>query len=261
MHYLDEGEGVAVLMLHGNPTWSYLYRDVIKSLNGECRCIAPDYPGFGYSEHPSDYDYTPKSHADWIESLIEYLDLQSLIMVVQDWGGPIGLSVAVRQPQRIAGLVICNTWCWPAPVNAWMFSFIMGGILGKYLHLRRNFFARRIVPWGILKPERKTPENLRAYTEAFPTPQSRMGTWVFPREIRKSKRWLKSIEEKLGSLRHGPVELVWAMKDPAFGKESYIRRWLQHFSHAQVERIKDASHYVQEDRPDRVAAGVKRLLK
>jgi haloalkane dehalogenase len=260
MHYVDEGDGTPVLMLHGNPTWSFLYRDVIKDLAGTCRPVVPDYPGFGFSEHPPGYGYTPQEHAEWVTDLIDHLHLDGFILVMQDWGGPIGMSVAVDRPHSVAGLVILNTWTWPPDWNLWSFSSVMGGPIGRYLHLRRNFFARRLVPWGIARKERKTPELLRAYTDPFPTAESRMGTYVFPRAIRKSASWLRSIEQRLSCLREKPIEMVWAMKDPAFGKESYIRRWQGYFPEAKVDRVDDASHYLQEDCPDRVAAAVRRLL-
>jgi len=260
LHYVDEGSGTPVLMLHGNPTWSYLYRHVIKELNGACRSIAPDYPGFGFSDHPPGYGYTPAEHAEWIAALINELRLERFILVVQDWGGPIGLSVAVERPQSVAGMVILNTWCWPPDWNLWFFSAVMGGPLGRFLHLHRNFFARRMVPWGISREDRKTPQVLQAYTDPFPTPESRIGTYAFPRELRKSGKWLKSIQEKLPGLRDKPVEMVWAMNDPAFGKERYIRRWLGHFADAAVDRVASASHYLQEDSPERIAVAVKRLI-
>lgn len=261
MHYVDEGEGTPVLMLHGNPTWSFLYRNVIKGLGGRCRAVAPDYPGFGFSEHPPNYGYTPREHAEWVRALIEDLTLERFVLVAQDWGGPIGLSVAVDRPDNVVGLVMCNTWCWAPDLSAQIFSHIMGGALGKYLHLRHNFFARRIVPAGIYREEKKTPDVLKAYTDPFPRPETRMGTWVFPRSIRACALWLQSIEARLSRLRNKPVEMVWAMKDPAFGKESYIERWQSYFPGAAVDRIEDASHFLQEDCPERVAAAVGRVLE
>ncbi len=260
LHYVDEGQGTPVLMLHGNPTWSFLYRNVIKAVAGRCRCIAPDYPGFGYSEHPPEYSYTPEAHAQWIRALVDTLGLERCILVVQDWGGPIGFSLAVEQPERFAGIVLCNSWCWPPTPGARVFSWIMGGPLGKYLHLRHNFFARVLVPYGIYHKEARTPGVLEAYTDPFPTPESRMGTWVFPRSIRTSSPWLKEIEGRLPVLGSLPVRMVWAMKDPAFGKSSYIRRWQGFFPDAPVERVTDASHYLQEDCPQRIARAIENIL-
>jgi haloalkane dehalogenase len=261
MHYVDEGEGTPVVMLHGNPTWSFLYRHVIKQLQGTCRRIAPDLPGFGFSDHPSGYGYTPQEHAGWVAAWIDQLQLEPFVLVVQDWGGPIGLAIAVDQPERVAGLLLLNTWCWPPDWSLWMFSCVMGGPVGKYLHLERNFFARRMVPWGIAHKDRLTADLLGAYSGPFPTPQKRIGTYVFPRAIRKSAAWLRSIEERLPSLRDKPIEMVWAMKDPAFGKPAYLRRWQTYFPHASVDRVADAAHYLQEDCPERIAAAVKRVLK
>ena len=261
MHYVEEGHGVPVVMLHGNPTWSFLYRDVIKAVKDECRAIAPDYPGFGFSAPPPGYGYTPQEHADWVKALVDELNLDRFVLVMQDWGGPIGCSVAVDRPEDVAGLVILNTWCWRTLMGGWIFSVIMGGRpLGRFLQLKRNQFATRILPSGILNDERKTPEVLKAYADPFPTPESRMGTWVFPRAIRKSGDWLEGIESRLYLLRRVPVEMVWAMKDPAFGSEKYIKCWQEHFPGAPIERLDDASHYLQEDRPDAVAGAIRRVL-
>lgn len=261
MHYVDEGEGVPVLMLHGNPTWSYLYRNVIKQLRNRCRCLAVDYPGFGFSEHPEGYGYTPEEHAGWISDFVRERDLENVILVMHDWGGPIGLSVAVEQLQRIGGMVICNTWCWEP--DWWMgaFSTIVGGTLGRYMHSRHNAFVRFILPTGIANKEGLSGELKRAYRGPFPTPESRKGTWVFPRAIRTSSSWVRDIRDHLVVLLEKPVELVWGMKDPAFGWESYLGRWQTHFPEASVTRLSDASHYLQEDRPDAVAEGIQQVLQ
>jgi len=260
MHYVDEGDGIPVLMLHGNPTWSYLYRNVIKRLQDRCRRIAVDYPGFGYSQHPPNYGYTPEEHAEWIRALLDELKLSNLVLVMQDWGGPIGLSLALDNPDQISGLVLCNTWCWKPDIRFLIFSYLVGGSPGRFLHRRYNTFARYILPTAISQRDKLTPQLRRAYTDPFPTPDSRTGTGVFPRAIRTSSDWLETLRKSLEDLEDKPVEMVWGMKDPAFGKESYIKRWKEHFPRAHVTRLDDASHYLQEDRPDAVAEGVKRVL-
>ena len=260
MHYVDSGSGTPVLLLHGNPTWSFLYRDVIKDIQGEARAIAPDYPGFGLSDHPPGYGYTPREHCTWVEALINELHLPPLVLVVHDWGGPIGLAIATRHPERIAGLVILNTWAWPPTFGMRVFSHAMGDAFGKWLHLDRNFFARRIVPGGIGRKDRKTAEVLKAYTDPFPTRESRMGTWVFPRQIRMNYVWLRETENALWRLRGKPVEFVWAMDDIAFAKKHIMERWRGHFPTAAWDEVKDAKHYLPEDAPDRVAAAIRRVL-
>lgn len=261
MHYLDEGEGRPVLLLHGNPTWSFLYREVIRGLSGECRCVAPDYPGFGFSDHPPEYGYTPEEHAGWVGELVDRLGLDGFVVVGQDWGGPIGLRVAVERPGRTAGLVLANTWCWEPDWRMRLFSRLMGGeTLGRWLQLRRNFFARRVVPRGIHRPERRRAAVLEAYRRPFPDPESRRGTWVFPRALRTSAGWVAETREELDLLDGVPVELAWGTRDPALGRESQLERWRERFPAAGVDRIDDAGHYLQEDRPGRVAAAVRRCL-
>src|SRR5436190_3611699 len=141
VHYVDEGQGKAILMCHGNPTWSFLYRHVIRSLRDRFRCVAVDYPGFGLSDRPADYRYTPQEHAAVVRELVERLDLSDLIVMGHDWGGPIGTSVAAADPDRVSGLVLGNTWFWPPDRRARMFSRVMStGPLQRAI-VKRNLFV------------------------------------------------------------------------------------------------------------------------
>ena len=150
VHYVDEGTGPPLLMLHGNPTWSFLYRDLIKGLRDRFRCIAPDHPGFGISEASPGYGFTPAEHASVLEGLVEQLGLTGVILMVQDWGGPIGFAVATRKPDRFAAFVIGNTWAWPkSDPGTQLFSRLLGGPIGGYLILRRNAFVERILPSNV----------------------------------------------------------------------------------------------------------------
>lgn len=261
MHYVDEGEGMPVVFLHGNPTWSFLYRKVIKGLHGKCRCIAPDYPGFGLSDHPRGYGYTPEEHAGWVKALLEHLKLDRYVLVVQDWGGPIGLSIAVERPEKVAGLLLLNTWCWPPLLNARIFSWIMGGPLREWLHQKHNLFARKLVPWGIAGSSKEDPKVMEAYLAPFVTFGQRRGTAEFPHQIRKASPWLASIEQRLTLLRHVPKEMVWAMKDRAFGSKAYIHKWRSHFPDIFTERVQDAAHYLQEDCPEAIVAALGRVFE
>jgi haloalkane dehalogenase len=261
IHYLDEGQGPTVLLLHGNPTWSYLYRNVIKELRGEFRLIAPDYPGFGMSKAPADYDFTPTEQSDAVQALIRHLDLKDMIIVVQDWGGPIGMNYAVQHRENLRGIVVMNTWAWPAEIMPMkLFSLIMGGWpVGYWLQTRLNFFAKVIVPGGIFHKGNITDSLRKAYTDPFPTPQSRKPTWVFPRHIRKSRRWLASIESNLPNLKDLPAQLLWGTKDSAGFPPEQMAKWQRHLPVNETEVLEDASHFVQEDRPDRVAAAIRRI--
>jgi haloalkane dehalogenase len=110
MHYLDEGSGDPILFVHGNPVWSFVYRHLIKSLCGSYRCIAPDHLGFGLSDKPAHWSYLPEEHAKNLELLLESLNLERITLVINDWGGPIGISYAIRHPERVRNLVITNSW-------------------------------------------------------------------------------------------------------------------------------------------------------
>ena len=113
VHYVDEGEGPTLLLLHGNPTSAYLYREMITALKSDYRVIAPDYPGFGKSRAPAGYGYTAQEQADTIVSFFDYMKLDDVVIMVQDWGGPIGFNLVQQRPNQFSGLVIGNTWAWP----------------------------------------------------------------------------------------------------------------------------------------------------
>jgi len=262
IHYVDEGSGATVLLLHGNPTWSYLYRDVIKELRPECRLVALDFSGFGMSQAPSGYGFTPKEHAAVLGDFIERLKLQHLVLVVQDWGGPIGMSYAVDHKANLRGLVIMNTWAWPASTLQNIFSLVMGGWpLGYWLQTRRNYFAKAMLPDGIHHKERITPALRKAYVDPFPTPDSRKPTWIFPRQIRKARRWLAAIESQLPVLADTPTQILWGKQDEPGFPLSEMQRWQRHLKNHESETLDDAGHSVQEDRPDRVTAAIRRVLE
>jgi haloalkane dehalogenase len=256
VHYIDEGSGPPLLLLHGNPTWSFLYRDLIRDLRDRFRCIAPDYPGFGLSEAPSGYGYRPVEHAKVIEQLILQLDLNDVTMMVQDWGGPIGFAAATRQPDRFAGFVIGNTWAWPkSDFGTQVFSRFLGSPIGGFMILRRNFFVEKIIPSGVRR--RKLPEAVMdAYRGPFPDPESRRPVHVFPREILASRPFLAEIERGLPSLRDRPALIVWPTKDVAF-KEPERRRWEEVFPNHTTTLLEGAGHYIQEDAPEEIVAAVR----
>jgi haloalkane dehalogenase len=256
VHYVDEGSGRPLLLLHGNPTWSFLYRDVIAGLRDRFRCIAPDFPGFGLSECGPGYGYTPSEHAGVLEQLVLHLDLQGVTMMVQDWGGPIGFAVATRHPDRFAAFVIGNTWAWPkSDLGTQIFSRFLGGPVGGYLILRRNVFVERIIPAGVKR--RKLPQAVMdAYRGPFPDPESRRPVHVFPREILRSRPFLAEIERGLPALADRPALLVWPTADVAF-KEPERKRWEQIFPTHRTVRLEGAGHYIQEDAPEEIVVAIR----
>jgi haloalkane dehalogenase len=256
VHYVDEGSGPPLLLLHGNPTWSFLYRDIIKALRDRYRCIAPDYPGFGLSAAPAGYGFTPVEHARIVEELVvEELDLSGITMMVQDWGGPIGFSVATRNPDRFAAFVVGNTWAWPkSDRGTQVFSRFMGGRVGGYLILHRNVFVERIIPGGV-KRKKLSNEVMNAYRGPFAAVESRRPVHVFPREILASRPFLAEVERGLPALSDRPALIVWGDKDVAF-REPELQRWEQVFPNHRTVRLEGAAHYIQEEAADEIAAAI-----
>jgi haloalkane dehalogenase len=258
VHYVDEGKGRAVVMFHGNPTWSFLYRKVIKELAGEFRCIAMDYPGFGLSERPAGYGYTASEHARVIGKLVDHLELNDFIVMGQDWGGPIGMTIALERADRAAGLVFANTWYWPARGALSTFSVVMSSPPAQWLILRRNAFVTFLMPRSVAIP--MEPGVFKAYQDAQPTPQTRRGVAEFPRQIRRARPMLERLAENAPKMLSGkPIELVWAMKDPAFANEAVVARWQRDFPSAHLTRVQEANHYIQEDAPAALADAVRRV--
>ena len=256
VHYVDEGDGPSLLLLHGNPTWSFLYRDIIRELRDSYRCIAVDHPGFGLSAPGAGYGFTPAEHADVLEQLVLRLDLRDVTMMVQDWGGPIGFAVATRHPDRFTAFVIGNTWAWPRlDPGTQLFSRTFGGPIGRRLIVNRNLFVERILPGGV---RRKTlPDRVMdAYRGPFPTPGSRRPTAVLPREIVASRGFLAEVERGLPLLRDHPALLVWPTKDVAFREKERLR-WEQCFPAHQTVLLEGAGHYMQEDAPDEIVAAIR----
>jgi haloalkane dehalogenase len=256
IHYLDEGSGSPLLLLHGNPTWSFLYREVIRGLSDRFRCIAPDHPGFGLSRAGPGYGFTPAEHAVVLEKLILELDLQGVTMMVQDWGGPIGFAAATRQPERFSAFVIGNTWAWPKsdPCTR-VFSTLLDGPIGRYLILRKNFFVERIVPSAV-RLTKLSDAVMNAYRGPFPTPESRRPAYVFPREILRSRPFLAEIEKQLPALSDRAALIVWPTKDFAF-RERERRRWEQIFPEHRTVTLEGAAHYIQEDAPEEITAALR----
>jgi haloalkane dehalogenase len=257
IHYLEAGRGEPLLLLHGNPTWSFAYRHLIYWLSNRYRCIAPDYPGFGLSTAPAGYGFTPREHSRVIERFVEALDLRDLTLFVHDWGGPIGLGFAGRRPERVRRLVIGNTWAWPVNGDPHFerFSRFMGGAVGRFLILRFNFFVNRVMPRGILRRKRLPPEVMAMYRRPFPRPEARVPVAVLPREILGSRDYLAEVEQGLARLRDRPTLIVWATGDIAFRAQER-ERFEALFPRHRTVPLEGVGHYLQEDAPEDVVSAI-----
>lgn len=259
VHYIDEGSGSPLLLLHGNPTWSFLYRGIVIRLRDRFRCIAPDYPGFGLSVHPDDYGYTPAEHAAVVGELVDRLDLDGLTIMGQDWGGPIGMRLAVDHLPRLRSLVMGNTWYWPS--DAWhmrTFSAVMSSGFMQNRILQRNFFVERVMPTAV--KHRLAPEVMDHYRGPLPTPLSRVGVAEFPRQITRATPWLQEIADDVRiHMANVPLLLVWGLGDLAFTPR-FMDRFRADFADASITRL-DAKHYIQEDCPAEISRAISRFLE
>ena len=265
VHYIDErppgaaGDSAPVILFfHGNPTWSFLHRHIVLALRAEFRCIAMDYPGFGLSERPEGYGYTPGEHAQVVLELVASLGLDRYWVMGQDWGGPIGMWVASEHPDRVRGLIFGNTWCWPTDARSTkIFSLVMSSPPLQWAIRRRNLFVRMM---RVGTGRKLTPAEREHYAAVQPAGM-REGAAVFPRDIRRAKPWLTQLERRVSERMTAlPLLLVWGMKDPAFSPKRYLPRWQSTFADVRLVELPQAKHYIQEDAPDEIAAAIREFV-
>lgn len=258
VHYVDEGAGPPILFLHGNATWSFLYRGIIIRLKRRFRCVATDYPGFGLSVRPERYGYTPAEHAEVVSALVRRLDLTNLTIMGQDWGGPIGMRVALDSLERMRALVMGNTFYFPPDTFAMKaFSYVMSSEPMQRQILRRNILVEKLVPMAVKHP--LADEVMHHYREALPTPKSRVGMAELPRQLTDAGPWLADLADDVRDrLANIPLLLLWGMKDPVFNRQ-YMERFREDFRSVKIQRL-DAKHYIQEDAPAEIAAAIEAFL-
>ena len=264
-HYLDEGSGETLLMLHGNPTWSFYYRNLIIGLRDSYRCVVPDHMGMGKSDKPQDYQYTLSQHINNLERLVDHLDLDDITLVVHDWGGAIGMGFAVRHPERIRRLVFFNTAAFLSQKIP--LSLILCRIPGFGAIAIRGFnaFARVAIRWACVKQERMTEEVQSGYLEPYNNYSNRIATLRFVQDIPMSSdapsySVIQHIEAKLNLFQNHPVQIIWGAHDFVFN-DHFLNRWREIFPQAEVHRIEDAGHYVVEDAHERILPFMKEFLE
>lgn len=275
LHYIDVGprDGRPVVMVHGNPTWSYLYRRFIAAVVDQgYRAIAMDHLGFGRSDKPDAPTlYEIGQHADRCDALLESLDLKDATVLVQDWGGPIGLAWAARHSERVRSLAILNTFCHrpketvPLPLPLKLFRARgVGELMVKGMHA---FVRGLLFNVGLVFPERLSEVDKAAYLAPHPTWSSRTAILVFPREIPdgpvgRVADLADAINRQLvPAFRNRPVLVAWPMKDIAFTPDMLSEFWEADFPNAEIVRIAEAGHYIQEDAHEIVIPKLLEFLK
>jgi len=277
LHYVDEGQGEPILMLHGNPTWSYLYRHFLRDLRSDYRTLSLDHLGYGYSEKPRNGDYSMRAHIMRLQGFASKLGLRDLTLVVQDWGGIIGLGWAVRNKPLVKRLVIMNTTGFPLPSRAtllemkpkpWglllLYPLKLPG-LGEAFVQGANGFVKHLLPAGIHHGERLDSRVMQGYLEPYPTWASRRAQLRSVRQVPLSQRhptW--RLLQEIGAELEGwtvPTQLVWGMRDPVFVPwflEEFERRLP---NHAPSVRLHDASHFLQDDCPEAIVPVIRRFMR
>ena len=260
IHYVDEGVGETLLLLHGNPAWSFLYRKIITALKGDFRCVALDYPGYGMSDAPAGYRFTPREHSTLLEHFVDHLGLRDLTIMVQDWGGPIGLGLAGRRPELVRCLIIGNTFAWPldGERRIRVFSWVMGGPIGQSLTSMFNFVPRFFFARGLA--QKTDPQVLAMYLAPWRNRARRIAAVVAPRQLIAASPYLREVEAGLPKIADRPALVVWGTKDFAF-RDAERARFERTFTRHRTVLFNDSSHFLQEDAGERIAEAFKAFRK
>lgn len=259
--YVDEGRGPTVVFVHGTPSWSFEWRNVILALSKTHRCVAPDHLGFGLSEKPGPgAPLTPEDHARRLVLLFTELDLRDVTLVVHDFGGPIGLKVALDMPERVARLVVINSFLWPNgddPTVARL-DRVIRSFVGRFLYRWLNVSPRVLLPAAFGDKRKLTPAIHAQYLGPFGARRDREGPYAMARALVGADAFYALLWDRRAELAAKPMTIVWGEKDPAFGPQ-HLARWKDAFPGAEIVTVPDAGHFVAEERFDVVVGAVRSL--
>lgn len=249
LSYIDEGAGNVVVMLHGNPTWSFFYRKLVMLLKDSHRVIVPDHLGCGLSDKPQNYPYRLKNHIDNLEALLASLDVGKITLIMHDWGGAIGMGYAARHPERIRALVVMNTAAFRSKRLPWRIRICRTPMLGPLLVRGLNAFARAAIFMAVAKP--LPAEVAQGYLAPYDSWANRIAIMRFIEDIPLSEshpswKTLLEIEAGLEHFRDTPMLLLWGGRDFCFTR-AFFNSWRERFPAAAWEYFPRAGHYLLED--------------
>jgi len=261
-HYIDEGEGSPIVMVHGNPTWSFYYRKLIKEFSKTNRVICPDHLGCGLSDKPQDYSYRLEKHIDNLEQLLLSLHLRNITLIVHDWGGAIGMGVAVKHTSRIKSIVLLNTAAYSINRIPFRISLCRIPFLGSFMIRHLNIFALCATFMAPIK--KLTTIAKKGLLLPYNNYENRVAINAFVQDIpmspeNPSYEVLLEIEHGLWMFRDIPICIVWGMKDWCFNKD-FLARWLLYFPQASLLELNNTGHYILEDSPDEVITFIRRFF-
>ena len=266
MHYIDQGSRDAspLLMVHGNPTWSFYYRNLVAGLSDQYRTIAVDHIGCGLSDKPADYDYCLQNRIDNLVSLIESLDLQNTTLIAHDWGGSIGLGALQNLRDRFKRIVLFNTAAFPPPYIPFRIRVCRWPLFGQLGLQGFNLFAKAAITMATERDKGLSKQVADGLLAPYDSWSNRIATYKFVKDIPLSpshKTWdvLKTIEAGLPELGAMPIKLVWGMKDWCFRPEC-LDRFVAHWPNADVTKFENGGHYIVEDEPEKVVSLVREFL-
>ena len=267
MHYLDEGQGPVLLMVHGNPTWSFYWRELVAALRGRYRVVVPDHVGCGLSDKPpeADYPYRLARRVGDLERLVGHLGLERITLVAHDWGGAIGMGTAVARPDRFARFVLFNTAAFRSRRMPLRIAVCRTPLLGRLGVQGLNLFARAALRMAVCRRERITPAVRAGLLAPYDSWRNRTAIYRFVADIplrprHPSYQKLVEIETGLPQFRDRPVCLIWGMRDWCFTPH-FLDRFLEFFPGATVHRLAGAGHYVVEDAHEQIVPRVEEFLE
>jgi haloalkane dehalogenase len=261
LHYIDEGSGKPIVMLHGTPDWSFSYRQLIKALRPDYRCIALDNLGFGLSDKPADADYHPKMQAERLTIFLNHLNLAPFTLFVHDFAGPIGLSYAINHPASVSQLIIMNSWLWNLADEPFyrQFSRLMHTPLGKLFYLHLNGSPRFLFKGSFADKSKLLKHIHQHYIKVFPTPESRVALLAYAKALLDADSWYDTLWQNRQRLQHVPTLLIWGMKDIAFGP-SALRRLKSVFTNCETLELNHCGHFPHEECSDQVIYATRAFL-
>ncbi|MCP4403215.1 MAG: alpha/beta fold hydrolase [bacterium] len=267
-HYLDEGpqEAQALVMLHGNPTWSFYYRSLIPELSKTYRVIVPDHIGCGLSDKPQDYSYTLEQHIRNLERLLCSLGVSTVSFILHDWGGAIGMGYATRFYEHVKQFVILNAAAFFVPVLPARIAVCRIPLIGELLVRGLNGFARGALRFATSQPQRFTPDVKSGYLAPYDNWNNRIAIHQFVKDIpmketHPSRATLKEIEQELPRFRNHPMLILWGENDFCFTVRDFLPEWQRRFPQAEMHIMKNAGHYVVEDAHERMLPLIKKFLQ
>lgn len=262
-HYIDEGKGTPLVLVHGNPTWSFFYRRMIRDFSSNHRVIAPDHLGCGLSDKPQNFEYRLETHIENLETLLVALKVDCINLVVHDWGGAIGLGFAVRHPHRIKSLTILNSAAFSMNVMPWRIGLCRLPWFGNLAIRKLNWFVKGLLQTAVKKP---LPLNVQqGYLLPYDSYENRIAVMRFVQDIPMSVNdisyeVLLEIEHGLWMFKEIPVSIIWGMQDWCFTPQ-FLKKWKSYFPQADVCTLENAGHLLLEDDYDQASGFLASFLK